>query len=57
MVFLSNYFKNNTPENSVILDAGCGNGNYVIDENRQKIAWAIGIDASQESTAKNICLR
>jgi len=56
MVFLSNYFHENAPENCVVLDAGCGNGNYIIDENRKKISWATGIDASEESTSKNICL-
>lgn len=56
MVFLSQYFRNHVSNDAVVLDAGCGNGNYVIDENRKKIAWAVGIDASEESTKKNICL-
>lgn len=40
----------------VILDAGCGNGNYVIDEFRQRISLACGVDLNETFTAKNICL-
>lgn len=39
-----------------VLDAGCGHGNYIIDEFRQKINWAVGVDLAPEFTAKNICL-
>lgn len=39
-----------------VFDAGCGNGNYIIDEYRKQIKFAAGMDASKESTAKNICL-
>lgn len=39
-----------------VLDAGCGNGNYVIDEYRKQIKKAVGIDISKESVKKNICL-
>jgi SAM-dependent methyltransferase len=56
MVYLSNYFRDHAKDNCKILDAGCGNGNYIIDENRKKISWAVGIDAAEESTSKNICL-
>lgn len=40
----------------VVLDAGCGNGNYIIDEARRDIDWAVGIDLDKVSVAKNICL-
>lgn len=39
-----------------VLDAGCGNGNYIIDEFRKKISWAAGVDLNREATKKNICL-
>jgi len=39
-----------------VLDAGCGNGNYVIDEFRKKIDWAAGVDADTGATRNNICL-
>jgi len=39
-----------------VLDAGCGNGNYVIDEFRSQIDWAAGVDADTMSTRNNICL-
>jgi len=39
-----------------LLDAGCGHGNYLVDENRHHIDWAVGVDVDPASTAKNICL-
>jgi SAM-dependent methyltransferase len=39
-----------------ILDAGCGNGNFIVDENRDIIDWACGIDLKPEYTEKNVCL-
>lgn len=39
-----------------VLDAGCGNGNIVIDELREKIGFAVGIDADKSATLKNTCL-
>jgi len=56
MVFLSNKFKNLKLKDPIVLDAGCGNGNYIVDENRKDIAWAVGVDASKNATLKNICL-
>lgn len=38
-----------------VLDAGCGNGNYLIDEFRSRISWAAGVDASSDATQGNIC--
>lgn len=56
MVYLSNVFASLCKQDSTVLDAGCGNGNYIIDENRAKIGWAFGVDVSIDETAKNICL-
>ncbi len=40
----------------LVLDAGCGNGNYVIDEFKERILRACGVDLDETFTAKNICL-
>ncbi len=56
LVFLAKSFKDLVRKDSTVLDAGCGNGNYIIDENRKRIKKAIGIDLSPEFTSKNICL-
>lgn len=48
--------RENGGEVEKVLDAGCGHGNYIIDEFRQKINWAVGVDLAPEFTAKNICL-
>ncbi len=55
-VFLAKKFADLTPHNSKIFDAGCGNGNYIIDENRASISWAAGLDVSKDFVQKNICL-
>ena len=55
-VYLANNFAKFVSNNLMVLDVGCGHGNYVIDENRGKINWAIGIDAEPEATRKNVCL-
>ena len=39
-----------------VLDLGCGNGNYVIDEFRKDIDWAVGADVTPDNTKKNVCL-
>ena len=56
MVYLSNKFSSLDIKNAIVLDAGCGNGNYIIDENRGNIASAVGVDISTEFIKKNICL-
>jgi SAM-dependent methyltransferase len=56
LVYLASKFSSIAPENSIVLDAGCGNGNYLIDENRSKIARAVGVDVDAAFTQKNICL-
>ena len=56
LVYLAKKFASLGIEGAVVLDAGCGNGNYVIDENRHVISWAVGVDVSKECTKKNVCL-
>lgn len=56
MVYLSQYLGKILKSDSRFLDIGCGNGNYLVDENRRKISWAVGIDMNERSTEKNICL-
>lgn len=43
-------------KNLTVLDAGCGNGNWVIDETTRKISSAIGVDVDKSATLKNKCL-
>ncbi len=54
--YLSKQFDKLCHINCIVLDAGCGNGNYIIDENRNNIKWAVGVDVSISATGKNICL-
>lgn len=49
-------FHQHSPADPVILDAGCGHGNYVIDEYRKDIAWACGVDIDARFTGRNVCL-
>lgn len=51
-------FLQHNPNSSgpAVLDAGCGRGNYVIDEFRTKIAWAAGVDVDASATEGNVCL-
>lgn len=56
LVFLSREFKHKVKKNSIVLDVGCGNGNFVVDENRGDISWAVGIDVEKKYVKKNICL-
>lgn len=55
-VLLSNEFKKLIKPETVVLDAGCGHGNYVIDENRRGISWAVGVDALETAVTNNVCL-
>ena len=56
MVYLSKKLKDYLSGNGNLLDIGCGNGNYLVDENRKKIRWATGIDVDKNSVKKNKCL-
>ncbi|MDA1337786.1 MAG: class I SAM-dependent methyltransferase [bacterium] len=55
MVFLSNKFRTIiASKNNWILDIGCGNGNYIIDENIDLVEKSVGVDLLPEFTQKNI---
>jgi ubiquinone/menaquinone biosynthesis C-methylase UbiE len=56
MVLLKNELEKRLTPNSSVLDAGCGHGNYIIDELRDKFSSAIGIDVAPEVMDKNVCL-
>jgi SAM-dependent methyltransferase len=56
LVFLARELSKLGEDDLVVLDVGCGNGNYVVDENRKKIAWAAGVDLDESYVKKNICL-
>lgn len=56
MVLLKNELEKRILPNSSVLDAGCGHGNYLIDELREKFSSAVGVDVSEEVMNKNICL-
>ena len=53
-IVLCQYFKKYGEK--LVLDAGCGHGNYVIDEFRDKIEFAAGVDIDSKSTTKNSSL-
>jgi len=56
MILLRDLVRQNVKNNGVILDLGCGHGNFVIDELRDKFSLALGIDICLEAMNKNICL-
>lgn len=56
MVLLKNFVNQYITEKNTVLDVGCGHGNFVIDELRNKFSYAVGIDVSREVMKKNICL-
>lgn len=56
MVLLTRLVRERLPVGACILDAGCGHGNYVIDELKDRIGNTVGIDADPSCTAKNVCL-
>lgn len=57
MVLLVDKFKNSLKTNkNVVLDMGCGHGSYIIDEARNKIDWAVGIDVDKRFVSGNKCL-
>lgn len=56
LVFLTRLTRAYLKKDTRVLDAGCGHGNFVIDELKPLIKEAIGVDLSPENTSKNICL-
>jgi len=56
MVLLTKWFKKYSRKNGKILDIGCGNGNWVIDELKETFKSKVGVDIDKKSTQKNNCL-
>jgi SAM-dependent methyltransferase len=56
LVYLSKRLSTFLSGKEKLLDFGCGNGNYLIDENRDKISMAVGVDIDEVYVKKNICL-
>lgn len=56
MVYLSKILGSIDNNNLILLDAGCGHGSFLVDENRSKISQAYGVDISKSSVSKNISL-
>lgn len=56
-VLLSSEFRKHFgARGTTVLDAGCGNGNFIVDENRDIIDWACGVDLKPDYTHRNVCL-
>ncbi len=53
MVLLTQLADKHIDRDTMVLDAGCGNGNFVIDELRGKFKKVVGVDVSPEVTARN----
>lgn len=53
MVLLTNFVRERVKEGSTVLDFGCGRGNFVIDELRDRFSKTIGFDVAQESVEGN----
>jgi len=56
MLSLTRLVRERLQVGACVLDAGCGHGNYVIDELKDRIGRAVGIDADPSCTARNVCL-
>ena len=56
MVMLRNLVERHLPDQAIVLDAGCGHGNFVIDELRPRMGRAVGVDVHPSVTSKNVCL-
>lgn len=56
MILLRNLLAHILPESSTVLDAGCGHGNFIIDELKEKFSYAVGVDVSPDVMTKNISL-
>lgn len=55
MVLLRNVTEQNLPEKSCqVLDIGCGNGNFVIDELRDHFLSVVGVDMDANAVTKNV---
>lgn len=57
MILLTKLVRQNLPDRPIrVLDAGCGNRNFVIDELSDRWSEKIGLDASPEVARLNTCL-
>ncbi|PIR43329.1 hypothetical protein COV24_03325 [candidate division WWE3 bacterium CG10_big_fil_rev_8_21_14_0_10_32_10] len=56
MVLLTKLFSKYAKNKSSILDAGCGNGNWIIDELPHKFNRKVGIDVNKQVVRKNTTL-
>lgn len=57
LIRLTDLFAATIPKKKIsVLDVGCGNGNWVIDELRDRIGYAVGQDIDESATLKNKCL-
>ncbi len=54
MVLLTNLVRERIAPGTIVLDFGCGRGNFVIDELRNAFSRVIGFDVLQESTEGNV---
>jgi SAM-dependent methyltransferase len=56
LIILCKLFKPHLVSKMKVLDAGCGHGNYIIDEYRSRIHQAVGVDIDRQAVRKNVCL-
>lgn len=54
MVKLTNLIRERLPKKAIVLDFGCGRGNFVIDELKDSFSEKIGFDVSSESVQGNV---
>lgn len=50
---LSRLFRGHVPAGAVVLDAGCGRSNYVLEQNRPRVGRVVGFDVTREATTGN----
>lgn len=53
MVLLTKLVEQYMPKRPSVLDAGCGHGNFVVDELKEKLGRVVGVDATAEDAANN----
>ncbi len=54
MVLLTTLVRDRVKQGSTVLDYGCGRGNFVIDELRDRFSKTIGFDVAEESVVGNV---
>lgn len=53
VMLIERLFKEMVPSGAVVLDAGCGRSNYVLERNRARIGRIVGVDATPEAVDGN----